>query len=121
MDEVHHSRLFLSIELINSECLLVKKSSSLSIILLESIPNIRKLDREPRSIQDQMAWEEALKNNVDRIMANKIMNNAKYKSMKKMEVKIKSKEDKDSVIHYMLGEDGNAIDPKFKKHSTDKR
>ena len=43
------------------------------------------------------------------------------KDMKKMEVKIKSKEGKDSVIHYMLDEDGNVIDPKFKKHSTDKR
>ena len=121
MDEVHHSRLFLSIELINSECLLVKKSSSLSIILLESIPNIRKLDREPRSIQDQMAWEEALKDNGKRIMANKKMNDPRYKDMDKKQFKLKSKEDKDSVIHYMLDKDRNVIDPKFKKHSTDKR
>ena len=36
-----------------------------------TIPDSWKLDRKPRSIQDQMAWEEALKDNGKRIMANK--------------------------------------------------
>ena len=48
------------------------------------------------------------------------LKDARFKGMNKVELKIKSKNGRDSVVHYVLDNNtGQRMDFKFKKHSTD--
>lgn len=48
------------------------------------------------------------------------LNDASYKGMQKMQLKTKSNQGRDSVVHYVRDpETSNMMDFKFKKHSTD--
>ena len=48
------------------------------------------------------------------------LNDPKYQGMYKMELKIKSKNGNDSVVHYLKNpETSEIMDFKFKKHSTE--
>lgn len=50
----------------------------------------------------------------------KNLNDPKFKGMEKMELKVKSANGNDSVVHYVRDPNtGNLMDFKFKKHSTD--
>ncbi|WP_347815000.1 RHS repeat domain-containing protein [Leptospira noguchii] len=75
--------------------------------------------REPKSIQDQMTLDASKKGAGKNILNN--LDDPKYKGMEKWEYKTKSKNGKDSVVHYVKDPKTNELmDFKFKKHSTEK-
>lgn len=79
-----------------------------------------KWSRTPKSIQDQMALEAAKRDEGKRIMMEVPLNDPKFKDMHKMQLKVKSDEGRESVIHYIKNpETGELMDFKFKKHSVD--
>ena len=66
-----------------------------------------------------MALEAAKKGVGKRIMKNTPLNDPRFKGMHKMEYILKSRQGKDSVIHYVLDPNsGKLFDFKFKKHSN---
>jgi hypothetical protein len=78
------------------------------------------ISREPKTIQDQMALEEAKQyGSTKGEVIFKELNDSKYKGMQKIEYQVMSKEGKKSVIHFVRDTDGNLMDFKFKKHSCD--
>jgi len=77
-----------------------------------------KWSRTPKSIQDQMALKAAQEGQGDVII--KSLNDARFKGMEKLELKVKSANGNDSVIHYVRDpKTEKLMDFKFKKHSTD--
>lgn len=81
---------------------------------------VDKWSRVPKSIQDQKTLEAAKKGKGSRIAKN--LGNPKFKGMEKWEYKVKSKNGRDSVVHYVRDPRTNKLmDFKFKKHSTDIR
>ena len=74
--------------------------------------------REPKSVQDKMALEAAKEGQGQKLIDN--LGDPMYKGMEKWELKIKSNDGKDSVIHYVKDpKTGELMDFKFKKHSTE--
>jgi RHS repeat-associated protein len=81
-------------------------------------PKPDKWSREPKSIQDQMTLQAAKEGRGVVIIEN--LNDPAFKGMDKIELKIKSKNGNDSVVHYVRNpQTGELMDFKFKKHSTD--
>jgi hypothetical protein len=79
-----------------------------------------KWSRLPKSIQDQMALEEAMRDGGERIMKNRQLSDRRYLGMHKMELVIKSNGERKTVIHYIKDpKTGRLMDFKFKKHSVD--
>ncbi|WP_225445202.1 hypothetical protein [Photobacterium arenosum] len=77
-----------------------------------------KWSRDPKSVQDQMALEAAKEGQGYVII--KSLNDPKYKGMEKMELRVKSVNGNDSVVHYVRDPNTeHLMDFKFKKHSTD--
>ncbi|WPN62907.1 RHS repeat-associated core domain-containing protein [Pseudomonas sp. P9_35] len=81
-------------------------------------PKPDKWSRHPKSIQDQMALESA---KADKgLVIIEELDDPNYYKMEKMELKVKSKNRNDSVVHYVRDPStGKLMDFKFKKHSTD--
>ncbi|WP_423174584.1 hypothetical protein [Stenotrophomonas maltophilia] len=74
--------------------------------------------REPASIQDQMTLAAAKRGEGFRIIPS--LSDGKYKGMEKFQLKTKSNEGRDSVVHYVRDpKTGNLMDFKFKKRSID--
>ena len=86
-----------------------------------SIPTPKPKDkwsREPKSIQDQMTLEAAKRGEGVVIIRN--LNDPTFKGMEKLELKVKSANGNDSVVHYVRDPaTGELMDFKFKKHSTE--
>jgi uncharacterized protein RhaS with RHS repeats len=81
-------------------------------------PVTDKWSREPKSIQDQMTLQAAKEGHGVRIIEG--LNDPKFKGMDKWELKVKSNNGNDSVVHYVRDPNtGELMDFKFKKHSTD--
>lgn len=79
---------------------------------------VDKWSRSPKSVQDQMALKAAQEGQGNVII--KSLNDPKFKGMEKMELKVKSVNGNDSVVHYVRDPKTNKLmDFKFKKHSTD--
>jgi len=77
-----------------------------------------KFSRAPKSIQDQMTLKAAKEGKGDMIIDN--LSDPKFKGMQKMELKVKSGNGNDSVVHYVRDpKTGSGTDFKFKKHSTE--
>ena len=77
-----------------------------------------KWSRAPKSIQDQMTLEAAKEGYGEIIMEG--LNDPRFKNFNKVELKVKSKTGRDSVVHYVQDPNtGNITDFKFKKHSTE--
>jgi len=77
-----------------------------------------KFSRSPKSIQDQMTLRAAKEGQGNVIIKN--LSDPKFKGMEKMELKNKSGNGNDSVVHYVRDpRTGNLTDFKFKKHSVD--
>ncbi|MFV0477643.1 MAG: RHS repeat domain-containing protein, partial [Parahaliea sp.] len=77
-----------------------------------------KWSRVPKSIQDQMTLKAAREGQGNVII--KSLNDPNFKGMEKMELKVKSANGNDSVVHYVRDpKTGDLMDFKFKKHSTD--
>ncbi|MDR9754992.1 RHS repeat-associated core domain-containing protein [Pseudomonas sp. SZMC_28357] len=80
-------------------------------------PKVDKWSREPKSIQDKMTLNSAKAGEGDVIIKN--LNDPLYQGMEKLELKIKSQNGRDSVVHYVRNpKTGERMDFKFKKHST---
>ncbi|SMN17561.1 hypothetical protein CRYPA_510 [uncultured Candidatus Thioglobus sp.] len=78
---------------------------------------IVKWSRTPRSIQDRLTLNAAKKGEGEPI--KKGLGDPRYKGMVKLQHKIKSKNGKDSVVHYVKDlKTGKLMDFKFTKHST---
>lgn len=78
---------------------------------------VDKFSREPKTIQDQMALDAAKNGAGEKLPIE--LNDPRYKGMEKWEYKVKSADDKDSVIHYVKNpKTGKLMDFKFKKHSN---
>jgi hypothetical protein len=74
--------------------------------------------REPSSIQDQMVLEAAKAGKGDILIDD--LGDPRFAGMEKMELRVKSAEGKDSVVHYVRNpRTGELLDFKFKKRSTD--
>ena len=85
--------------------------------VVDKLP-IDKWSRSPKSIQDKMTLESAMEGNGITIIKN--LGNPEFKGMDKMELKVKSANGRDSVVHYVKNpKTGELMDFKFKKHSTD--
>ncbi|WP_436263250.1 RHS repeat-associated core domain-containing protein [Pseudomonas brassicacearum] len=81
-------------------------------------PKPDKWSREPKSIQDQMTLQAAKEHRGKKII--KKLDDPKFKGMEKWELKTKSNNRNDSVVHYVLDPSTDKLmDFKFKKHSTD--
>jgi hypothetical protein len=80
-----------------------------------------KWQREPQSLQDEMALQEAKNGNIeDHEKIFDTLNDPKFKDMEKWQVKVKSANGKDSVVHYVRDpKTGARMDFKFKKSSID--
>jgi hypothetical protein len=80
-------------------------------------PKPDKWSRDPKSIQDQMALESAKADKGIVIIAE--LDDPNYYKMEKMELKVKSRNGNDAVVHYVRDPStGKLMDFKFKKHST---
>ncbi|WP_370600362.1 hypothetical protein [Pseudomonas nitroreducens] len=80
--------------------------------------DIDKWSRTPKSLQDQMALDAAKSG--QGVVIIKDLNDPRFKGMEKIELKIKSANGNDSVVHYVRNpETGELMDFKFKKHSID--
>ena len=76
-----------------------------------------KWSRAPKNIQDQMTLEAARRD--AGVIIIKDLKDPRFKGMLKMELKIKSKNGNDTVVHYVKDpRTGKLADFKFKKHST---
>jgi hypothetical protein len=77
-----------------------------------------KWSRNPKTIQDWMALEAARAGQGTKIIDN--LGDPKFKGMEKWELKVKSADGRDSVVHYVRDpKTGEIMDLKFKKHSND--
>nr|WP_247749707.1 RHS repeat-associated core domain-containing protein [Pseudoalteromonas viridis] len=77
-----------------------------------------KWSRTPKSTQDQMTLKAAQEGQGTVIIRN--LNDPNFKGMEKLELKVKSANGSDSVVHYVRDpKTGKLMDFKFKKHSTD--
>ncbi|MGK0183549.1 MAG: RHS repeat-associated protein, partial [Halioglobus sp.] len=84
---------------------------------LESM-GVDKWSRLPKSIQDQMTLKAAQEGQGNVII--KSLNDPKFKGMEKMELKIKSANGSDSVVHYVRNPKTESLmDFKFKNNSID--
>ena len=75
------------------------------------------ISRQPKSLQDKMTLDEAKRG--EGIVKMENLDDPKYKGMQKMEHQTISTGGKKSSVHYVRDADGNMMDFKFKKHSTD--
>jgi hypothetical protein len=81
-------------------------------------PKPDKWSRDPKSIQDEMTLEHAKKGEGDRIMIS--LKDPNFKGMEKWELKTKSYNGNDSVVHYVRDPStGKLMDFKFTNHSHD--
>ncbi|MEB2624733.1 MULTISPECIES: hypothetical protein [Pseudomonas] len=81
-------------------------------------PKSDKWSREPRSIQDQMTLQ-AAKDGQGVVIIEKLKDPT-FEGMNKVELKVKSKNGQDSVVHYVKNPStGELMDFKFKKHSAE--
>jgi len=72
------------------------------------------------SLQDQLTLEAAMKGSPDAQLIISNLNDPKFKGMEKWELKVKSTDGKDSVVHYVKNpKTGELMDFKFKKRSED--
>lgn len=77
-----------------------------------------KWSREPKSLQDKLTLEAALKHPKEAILIIESLNDPKFRGMEKWQYKTKSADGKDSVVHYVRDpKTGKLYDFKFKKHS----
>ncbi|MCU1748385.1 RHS repeat domain-containing protein, partial [Pseudomonas sp. 6D_7.1_Bac1] len=85
-------------------------------------PSVRVTDkwsREPKSIQDQMTLKAAQSGEGNVIIRN--LSDPDFKGMEKMELKVKSVNGNDSVVHFVRDQKtGSLLDFKFKKHSVER-
>jgi len=90
-----------------------------ALINFENVVNSTdKWSRAPKSIQDQMTLNAAQEGQGNVII--KSLNDPKFQGMEKIELKVKSSNGNDSVVHYVRDpKTGNLMDFKFKKHSVD--
>ena len=73
--------------------------------------------RTPKSVQDKMTLDAAKEGGGQKIIDN--LGDPQFKGMEKWELKVKSADGKDSVVHYVRDPKTNDLmDFKFKKHST---
>jgi filamentous hemagglutinin len=83
-----------------------------------SASHIDQWSRHPKSIQDQMALQAAKEGQGVVIIKN--LNDPKFKGIEKVELKVKSANGQDSVVHYVRDpKTGELMDFKFKKHSVE--
>ncbi|MGK3122436.1 hypothetical protein, partial [Pseudomonas corrugata] len=76
-----------------------------------------KWSRDPKSLQDQMTLDSAKKGYGFLII--KDLKDPTFKGMEKWELKVKSNNRNDSVVHYVRDPNtGKLLDFKFKKHSV---
>jgi RHS repeat-associated protein len=86
--------------------------------VLQTVPD--KWSRNPKSIQDQMTLNAAKEGAGEKIIEN--LGDSQFDGMEKWEYRVKSANERDSVVHYVRDpESGELLDFKFKKHSTDAR
>ena len=85
---------------------------------INKVKQIDKWSRTPRSIQDRLTLETAKKGK-GVPLKDIMLKDPRYKGMEKWEYKVKSKDGKDSVVHYIKDpKTGKLMDFKFKKHSS---